>query len=310
MRHAAPWTALAVATAMVLYTSAIGLGVSRWASDHGLRYVVSWGVPLLMASMLWRGPRLYARLGVAPEVAIPWIVLGLAADVVVLILGQSGIERIHVLTFGLLGGALVAGFVPLYGFVDGGFLVVLLGAAMGLLDEIYQGFLPDRVYDPRDVLMNTFAVIAVLSFARPFGKALAKAPRAVERSVWNAAAVLGSVMVLVLILGSRPKVETGELFGVWDGTNPCGVAETLDFKSGGRLRWKDADGNDADASWSLTSNAWDALLDIMPTRARNRRAGCGFHERQRILASIRLSRDALTILVPEPLRYAKRAPSP
>ena len=71
-------------------------------------------------------------------------------------------ERLHFLTFGLLGALSVLLFKPRIAVV-----VCLAGSAS---DELLQHFLPDRVGDLRDVSMNAVAALAAAYFVHASNK--------------------------------------------------------------------------------------------------------------------------------------------
>lgn len=80
-------------------------------------------------------------------------------------------ERIHFLQYGIMGflslKALMHSFLPpmLYLWAVG------LTFLLGWIDEIIQGFLPNRIYDIRDVFMNGFAgILGILIFRILWGK--------------------------------------------------------------------------------------------------------------------------------------------
>lgn len=247
---------------VVLVMSARGYALSRWAQGHGLGWLVSWTIPAAIAVVALRYHRIYERLGVAAAVAKPWVVVGMAAEACVVLLGDSEIEHFHVLTFGLLGFSLVWALVPRYGFRHGGALVVLVGTALGLVDEVFQGFLPDRVYDGRDVLMNGLASAAALAFSCPFATRLGRPPLVVPRNVWLASAVLASTVAASLALGARPHLGRKDLVGAWESVGECGATEVLTFRRDGSARWQAGDAAPIGAVWSLDANAFEAILAI------------------------------------------------
>ena len=80
------------------------------------------------------------------------------ATVVILLLAQvpeRAEERWHIVQYGILG-VLCWGALPLAGWRRG-IAAILLAAAAGWLDEGVQYFLPDRVYDLWDVLLNAIS---------------------------------------------------------------------------------------------------------------------------------------------------------
>lgn len=260
--HAAPWLGVVATLLGVLLMSARGYALSRWAQGHGLGWVVPWTIPAAMALVALRYDRIYERLGVAAAVAKPWVVVGMVAEAGVVLLGDSEIEHFHVLTFGLLGFALVRALVPRYGFQHGGALVLLVGTALGLADEMFQGFLPDRVYDGRDVAMNALAVAAALAFSCPFAPRLGRPPLAVPRNLWLASAVLAGVVAASLVLGTRPHLGRKELVGSWQSPGECGELEVLTFRRDGRVRWQAGAGKPVESVWSLDANAFEAILSV------------------------------------------------
>ncbi|MBK7975683.1 MAG: VanZ family protein [Deltaproteobacteria bacterium] len=262
LRHAAPWLGVVATLLGVLAMSARGYALSRWAQGHGLGWLVSWTIPAAMALVALRYGQIYEHLGVAAAVAKPWVVVGMVAEACVVLLGDSEIEHFHVLTFGLLGFALVWALVPRYGFRHGGALVLLVGTALGLADEMFQGFLPDRVYDGRDVTMNALAVAAALAFSCPFAPRLGRPPLTVPRGVWVASAVLASVVATSLALGARPHLGRKELIGSWQSPGECGALEVLTFRRDGRVLWQAGDGKASEGVWSLDANAFEAILSV------------------------------------------------
>lgn len=112
----------------------------------GLCYV---GLGLGLLGAIFRRPASRPRMTACLALAL--VMLSLA---VALALIDSPEERIHFIEYGLLGGLAVRAFahrlrgVALYAATS------LFGLAIGTLDELYQGILPDRFYDVRDIMMN------------------------------------------------------------------------------------------------------------------------------------------------------------
>ncbi len=289
------WLCVVATLAVVLMMSVDGYALANAAGRHGLGWFVAYGVPVMLALAAWRYDGVYERLGVAAAVAKPWVVVALAAEIVVVLLGDSDVERFHVLTFGALGLALASALVPAYGFVQGGVLVLIAGTAFGLLDEVLQGFLPDRVFDPRDVLVDAIAVAAAFAFTCPFAPRLAGRTRDVEPEVWLAAVVLVAAVAGCMALGVRPSVEKKQLVGVWQSTNPCGDEETLALRRDGTLRFESGGRVSGEGTWSVDSNAFEAMLAVDPKRMIAKREPCGFAAAVPARAEIRLAGDALTL---------------
>lgn len=90
----------------------------------------------------------------------PRLVSGLALGLVLTVLAAclavipSPEERIHFVEFGLLGGLALRAFehaLPV-GWASAAATLYALG--IGVTDELYQGILPGRFYDIRDIAMN------------------------------------------------------------------------------------------------------------------------------------------------------------
>jgi hypothetical protein len=82
--------------------------------------------------------------------------LYLAAALTFLLLWNNPVEQVHILEYGILGylGYRASGYTE--GSKNRVSLYLWLGIilAAGLVDEIIQHFLPNRVFDPRDVAIN------------------------------------------------------------------------------------------------------------------------------------------------------------
>jgi len=106
------------------------------------------------------------------------VMLGIAAAYVLLVLRStaSPAERTHLMEYGVVGVFIHAALaervrqgrrVPLPPVI-----AVLVTAALGVVDEGIQWFLPDRVFDPVDMLFNflagatSVAAVVVLAWAR------------------------------------------------------------------------------------------------------------------------------------------------
>jgi hypothetical protein len=165
-RH--PWVALALYTAAIYLllplAPPIGLAlartaVGRWVLGPGLTVIVA-----TLAAVL--GVVLYRRR--APGWTYPTLV---AAAIVYAVafswLRAQRLERTHLPEYGVaawLAWRAVAPLVP--GAVPGYVAAALLGAAIGLGDELLQAVVPGRVYDIRDVAMNALgAVLGIVVLA-------------------------------------------------------------------------------------------------------------------------------------------------
>jgi uncharacterized membrane protein len=154
------WISLIAAT---LFLSTFGRRLQHWVYENFSEVAASWGIGLLLVSgvlLLLRWLR--SRLNKQP-IRTLWVLGGalfFGICLVVILLDRPE-ERLHFVTFGL------------YGFVTGALFQnrSLFWSALSVLifsglDELYQWWLPDRVGDWRDVVMNALAGVVGLSLYR------------------------------------------------------------------------------------------------------------------------------------------------
>ena len=91
--------------------------------------------------------------------------LKLASGILILLAGIASYyflniaeERIHLFQFGFLG-ALIARDFSIYPGKTQSFLAFAIGASVGVADEALQFFLPWRVCDPRDMLLDAIGIL-------------------------------------------------------------------------------------------------------------------------------------------------------
>jgi hypothetical protein len=157
----ARWGALALYVAAVYailpYGPRIGLGVVRtavgfWLLGPGLATLTVGALVALLGVLRRRGAPAwsYAVLvvsGVAYVVAFSW-------------LRAQRLERTHLPEYGIAAWLAWRALDPLVpGRLAGYGLAVLLGAIIGLCDELLQSVTPGRVYDPRDIGMNALGAL-------------------------------------------------------------------------------------------------------------------------------------------------------
>ena len=165
------WT---LAVVVAIYST---LGISRtlaeYLREHGLLEAAS--VVLFLLGMLLVGATVVTQgLKARPGGAEIAVALGVTAAYLMVFLRMAILEeRTHLIEYGVLGVFIYAALaerasqgrrVPLPPL-----LAILATATLGLLDECIQWFLPNRVFDPVDILFNllagTMAVAASVALA-------------------------------------------------------------------------------------------------------------------------------------------------
>ena len=79
---------------------------------------------------------------------------------------RNTIEHVHLIEYGILSSLIYLNIIYIkkdnYKLYKTIFLTFSIGVIIGLLDELYQGYLPTRVFDIRDCVVNTIGVICGL----------------------------------------------------------------------------------------------------------------------------------------------------
>ena len=163
------WT-LAVVVAIYATLGLTGT-MAEWLREHGFLDAAVFfllGMFLVGATIVTQGVRV--RIGKA-EIAVA---MGIVAAYLMVFTRMAILEeRSHLIEYGVLGVFIYEALserarqgrqVPLPPVV-----AALLTAALGVIDEGIQWFLPDRVFDPQDILFNllagTMAIGAVMALA-------------------------------------------------------------------------------------------------------------------------------------------------
>ena len=153
------WT-LAVVVA-IYSTLGLAATLAEVLREHGLLQPAS--VVLFLLGMLLVGATIFTQgVKVRPGGAEIVVALGITAAYLMVFLRMAVLEeRTHLIEYGVLGVFIHAALaerasqgrrVPLPPL-----LAILATAALGLLDECIQAFLPSRVFDPQDILFNVLA---------------------------------------------------------------------------------------------------------------------------------------------------------
>ena len=159
----------------VVFVAPGAAAVARTLRDFGLLDASTW---VLVAMFLVGMTILTQGLKVRPGGVEIAVLLGIAAAYVLLVLRStaSPAERTHLMEYGVVGVFIHAALaervrqgrrVPLPPVI-----AVLVTAALGVVDEGIQWFLPERVFDPVDMLFNLLAgatsvgAVVALAWAR------------------------------------------------------------------------------------------------------------------------------------------------
>lgn len=179
-RHYRGWVA-AYVVVLLLAQSVMGFGIDKFKELWGERALEVVAYTIVAAGaigVIWIGGRVWARC-TGPERV--WMVLALAAYGVGTMTARYPQERLHYLGYGVLAGLLYVGSAgdrrPGESDNIRGAVVaaLLMGCAIGLLDELLQIVWPRRYFDWADVAMNFVSVALGLLVAIPAWSALRRA---------------------------------------------------------------------------------------------------------------------------------------
>lgn len=164
------WGCAMVVVVAIYSTLGLGAGLVVAMRDRGLldaSFVL--GFLLVLATIVTQGLKRRpggSEIGVALGVAAAFLMMFVR-------MGIPAAERTHLIEYGVVA---VFVYEALTERVSQGryvpvpaVLAILVTVLLGMLDECIQAFLPDRVFDPRDILFNllagTMAVLASLTLA-------------------------------------------------------------------------------------------------------------------------------------------------
>ncbi|NND34497.1 MAG: VanZ family protein [Saprospiraceae bacterium] len=95
---------------------------------------------------------------------VEWVIwLGLAAVYTMFIFRLGAPERSHVIEYSVLAVFILSALIERQGekgkYLRPGLIAFVLTTLIGTIDEGIQVFLPDRVFDPQDILFNSLAAL-------------------------------------------------------------------------------------------------------------------------------------------------------
>ena len=153
------WIAVAVVMAAIYLTLGLANSLATWLADTDLDAVL-----FLLATGLFLAMVLTEGLTKRPSGAEITVALGItAAYVLVAVRLISPVERSHLIEYGVVAILIYmalterrnnGGRVPVPAL-----LAIGITAALGVIDELIQLALPNRVYDPIDIVFNTMAAV-------------------------------------------------------------------------------------------------------------------------------------------------------
>ncbi len=261
-----------------------------WIKRNGMGDLLRYGPGVLIAGgLLWLGYRfsLSRRRG-----SISWIVLFLGVSAgygfFLFRLSRYPVERVHLLEYGLLAF--------LWGWAlngrTGWFRTVIYTVTgvlfVGFLDEVLQGLVPRRYYDPRDIVLNVasgfFGILFFFLYRGLRQGPMEREAVPMERAgAWKKDLLAFSLVPLILvgmIYLQRLDFTPSFFYGSWERPSRCGGGmETLSFSPPARFFWGDARGNTADGIYSLEGNRLEpAKINFTFHRVENS-SECGMRRR-------------------------------
>lgn len=151
------WMAAAVVVVLIYSTLGLAQTFAEELRDQGLVSDAIWlGLWLVVAAVVVTG------LKTRPGWAVVGATLGILG-VYLLVLTRMGIpeERSHLIEYGIVGILIHEALKERAGadaaILRPALLAIAMTAAVGTVDEIIQGFLPNRVFDVRDIAFNAAA---------------------------------------------------------------------------------------------------------------------------------------------------------
>jgi len=214
---------------------------------------------LLLAALALLGlvlPRLRSRL--TAVFLLKLILLAGGYLLALTCLAPYPVEKLHFLEYGFLA------FLTWRAFRNGGgsnplFKTVSLVFFIGFMDEVWQGFLPQRRYDDQDVLVNFVAAALGLLTTLLLDDRRTGVRRGFSRPANLACLSLWPLGILLYLYIHAVPVPTEELWGTWERIGDCSVNETLTMKPDGTFTWKDDDGGRAIGTFRVKANRLEGL---------------------------------------------------
>lgn len=277
---------------------------------------------LIAGGLVWLGVRFFRS---GPERRIRWLGVFLAACIgygfFLFRLSTYPVERFHLLEYGMLAFLWMRALDDRSGWARRAFYAVAGVLFVGFVDEVFQGVLPRRYYENRDILLNVSSGIFGLIFYylyRGFrGEPRPSAgPRQTGGSVfWRrdlaGLAVMAAVTAGMLYLESLPT-DPEDLFGYWARPGRCGGVEMMRLTSPDRYAWWDDRGNRSRGRFRLAGNRLESVILEFVIEADENQGRCGIRRKgnkDTVSTPIRLTGDVLIFEKREKYPWRRR-PAP
>lgn len=154
------WAFAAIAYALILMSLSFGLTFQRLLWDPGIQVVL-----FLLGMLLTAVTILVYGLKVRPSKTELVVWLGFATVGVMFIFRLGAPERSHLMEYGILAIFIYKALTERYttkGLIFPALLAFILTSFSGALDEGIQFFMPNRFFDPQDMLFNCLAALLAI----------------------------------------------------------------------------------------------------------------------------------------------------
>lgn len=264
-------------------------------------------VVLVLAALLlraWRRNRGGKR---APLFYAGLLAVGILYALCLRYMAPYPVEKIHFLSFGFLA-YLVYAALERKGPGDAWIQALCLVAFLGFLDEVYQGLLPSRRYDPRDILVNLAAGFLGLVLTLLLRRV---SPCTVLKGLGHARnapyLLLGPLAVAIYFYIHAVPLPTETVPGTWRRVGDCGVKEWLRLDRDHGLTWWDEAGNRARGTYRITGNRLEGVYFHSACTEAQNESDCGWRPGLEMDLKIRVDAERL-LFVHGPERPWARVP--
>ena len=195
------WLPVVAWTLFIYAVIPLARAVQGWVREHWTPEVFSWAVYAAVAIGVLAAIHQFRRRAV-PVVRGQWIVLGVLAAIFAWgtwHLRGNPEEAMHLPQYGVLSLLLYRAYSRRYGDRAAYACAALVGAFLGIFDEVIQWGVPRRYFEFRDIIIN---VLSVLLIQAGLAAGLATRCRAVPAALRSARAAWAlAALVLLLLLG-------------------------------------------------------------------------------------------------------------